>query len=134
MSLTHKDLAFEGLFSSPRVGQAEHYSTITHFNGVHGNSEIDGGRGSRPIQVNLWHFGLYTDEASLKTALDNMAKRVGNNGDLVFDGNLDETYKDVTFKGWELISGPLRDVANLLDGGWWAELELYFLQLSFEED
>ena len=133
MALTHNGQEFKGLFSNPRVTPVEHFTTRTHFQGVHGISEIDGGRGSRSIGVNLWHFYSYSTEAALKSGLDLLNKLVGANGDLVFDGNLDETYKDVTFEGWELVFGPLRDVANLLDGGWWAEIELFFTQLSVEE-
>lgn len=133
MPITHAGFEFKGAYSNPRVGIAENHFIRNHFAGVNGTSEIIAGRGSRPIVVNLWHYARYNAESDLKGGLDALANRAGTNGDLVLSGNLAETYHDVTFDGYELIFGPLRDLVGHLDGGWWAEVDLYFTQLTTEQ-
>lgn len=123
-----------GLFGnvqmSPRVLQSQR----TKFFGVHGISEITGGKGERQIVVNHTLFDGYSTPLLCTNAIEIIDSMTGTNGPLIFNTPTAQwTIYDCTYDGHELIQLPILDVAGTLDGGYWAELVMYFTQLSTAE-
>ena len=131
MPLIHNGQLIRGKYSTPLIDRRELQVQRTKFFGVEGESEILGGRSGRVIEINHWFFGDYSSRKEIATALQRLDARTGNNGRLELT-EMTLLFYDCTFEGYELLYGPLQDIAQTLDGGYWAELSLRFRQLSPE--
>lgn len=133
-TLYHNGQGIPGIYENPHVSALESQNSRTKFQGVHGVSEIRGGRGGRVIQLTHQFFNGFNTEANWNQAWIALNKRTNDHGTLELRGNLLWYLQDVTFEGVELVFGPLPDAAGAQDGGWWSTLLLTFYQTSIEGD
>jgi hypothetical protein len=123
-----------GLFGNVRMSPRVLQSQRTKFFGVHGVSEITGGQAERQIIVQHWLFNEYSTPLLCTNAIEEIDNLVGRNGPLIFNtATAQWSIYDCTYDGHELIQLPMLDVAGTMDGGYWAELMMYFTQLSTAE-
>lgn len=133
-TLHHNGRGFPGIWENLHIGPVESQNMRTGFQGVHGISEIRGGRKGRVIQLQLQHFDEFNTVTSWEQAFRDINRHTNENGTLELRGNLSMYLSDCTFEGAELIFGPLPDEAGTQDGGWWATLLLTWFQNSIEND
>jgi len=98
--------------------------------GQHGEIQVYGGQGGRPVSVTMVFHNSWTTEKKLEKALFGLLKLTGTNGTLKETGNVTRTFADCTFDGVEELSGPLEDIAGTIDGGWFIDIRLNFYQLK----
>jgi len=117
-----------------------HHATTRKYQAIHGESEIDGGRGGRPIRTHIWIHNNFANGAALIAYLRTLDRRVGDHGTLevkrIGERGVPAVYTCVTFKGFfrdEL--GPLPDLTGHLDGAagtFWIPGVLMFYQLKID--
>jgi hypothetical protein len=145
MTVKFNGIEIKGTHGLASEGPVELFARRTHFYGLQGMSEIIGGRGGRPLSVDIWMHDEYTNLSDLKTVLVALDKRIGEYGTLEIidtpetDDNTD--YQQVTFLGLERLplgnrndTGPLKDTAETVDGGWFQNGRLHFMQLTVDLD
>lgn len=133
--LKFKQVDFKGICEVFRPGPIRNLSIRSHFVGVEGSSEIDGGTIDRQLEFVVLLFDSYTTRQKLWDFLDTSVYPLqGVNGTLAY---LDETNKfrpkfgDCTLDAAEILPpGMLEDVADTLDGGWFCTLHLTFTQMA----
>jgi hypothetical protein len=110
---------------------------VTQFFGVDAESHIFGGRGGRPIlvQVQLYDTANIDFDTPLKlsTYVDNTLNgtAVGKTGQLTITSESNHPpLDDVTYSGAMLLEGPKPDLVGSLGGGYWADVVLIFRQMS----
>lgn len=111
------------------------HSKIVKFWGVNGETELRGGRGGRILECRIWLHNGYSTYRALGRELESLDRRVGTHGTLTIRGNggYQRQFRNCTFLGFTPDglpgSGPVRDVAGTLDGGWWIAGTLRWRQL-----
>lgn len=100
----------------------EFQSAKFKFFGLDGVSEINGGRGMRRIDTQIWIHNKFTTFRQLVAYLELLDRRVGEHGDLKVTsggaGGVPRTYPHCTFLGFDPDRelGPLPDFTGQLDG------------------
>lgn len=126
------------IYASPELAVKE-----IQFWEVNGIAEIVGGQGGRWLTIEHTLHNRCTTPRALVAELNKLKSYQGLTGSLVESGTIAQTFKNVTFRGWEPAAlpgqrepGPLKDVAGTLlddegnaDGGWFITLLLQFRQL-----
>jgi len=140
MSVQFKNLTAYGTHGPVVTEPPARQRRIVKYWGLHGEREIDGGRGGRMLRIEITVHNRYASRQSLQLALDLADRIVGHYGTLAVrlaDGTTKQ-YQHCTFEGFQPHgdprgrTGPLKDEAGTLDGGWWIQGTLHFRQLSVE--
>lgn len=137
MSVNHEGHLIAGLNHRVITGPPELQSRTLKFWGVVGAGELRGERGARTIEVRITLRNSYDSYAALRSHLEDLDRWVGHHGTLrviALDGNgMSRNFPNCTFLGFQPgeapEDGPLPDVAETSDGGWWITGTLRFVQL-----
>lgn len=129
MTFQFNGFLFPGINEKMDVDPPEFPRVRTTYWGLHGESEIRGGRSGRTIRLRTLLRSIdnpYQTYEDLAEVLYQLERLVGEHGELTIlnlDNGLTRTFANTTFEGFvagpEQSDGPLPDVAGALGGGWW---------------
>lgn len=140
MAITFQPLNIRGTHGPVVYEPPGHQSKIVKYWGLHGERELTGGRGGRMLRCHITLHAKHLTRKALEAAVSLLNRNVGAHGTLevrLADGTSDR-FADCTFLGFQPDgdpsgrTGPLKDEAGTLDGGWWIQGTLHWRQLSVE--
>jgi len=117
------NLTIPGIHGPIWPSPPEFQSAKFKFFGLDGVSEINGGRGMRRIDTQIWIHNNFASFKALVSFLEFLDTRVGEHGNLKItsggEGGVPRTYPHCTFLGFDpdRSLGPLPDVVGQLDPG-----------------
>ncbi len=138
MALTFAGIPIRGIHGPVVEGSPSAQTIRAQYWDLSGETEIVGQLGGRDLSCRVLMYGNYTTVTAIKQALRAWQKRVGQHGTLieVIDGEsipfefctLDAVMP-IPF-GSQEEAGPMEDIGNTLDGGWWMHVEFKWHQLK----
>ena len=121
-----------GIHQEAKPGPPELHVQRTKYFGLLGVSEIVGYRGGRPIEYRITvRDPAIRSAAAMVLFLQDLDNQVGVNDVLTESGTISRVFRDCTFEGFTIETGPLPDVAGTLGtaGGWFVVGTLRWYQL-----
>ena len=134
MSIKFDEVTIAGANGAPRIGSYQVQTMRRYYYGLIGQTEIRGGRGGRPIAIDMWIFNSFDNYQAVIDYIDtNIYYNIGaRTGTLVLLGDTLNNYNfpECTLDSFEYTITPFEDIAGTVDDGkWFAGGTLTFWQL-----